>query len=166
MNWDAIGAFGEVFGALAVFLTLIYLAAQLRQHTKAMEETRKVELSRNAQMRTEHRILMQKTAIENEHVRNAVSKMRGISWPESKDKLTELTSDEFESYRHFLVIQVLILENLWYQGEQKLIDETLVENIFPAIKNFGHIWKETGAIDTVREEFKLEVDRVLGETGV
>ena len=31
MNWDAIGAAGEVLGALAVFFTLFYLALQVRQ---------------------------------------------------------------------------------------------------------------------------------------
>ena len=31
MNWTAIGAVGEIFGALAVFLSLIYLATQIRQ---------------------------------------------------------------------------------------------------------------------------------------
>ena len=31
MNWDAIGAFGEILGATAVFVTLAYLAAQIRQ---------------------------------------------------------------------------------------------------------------------------------------
>jgi hypothetical protein len=36
MNWDAIGAIGEVIGALAVFLTLGYLAVQIRQNTKAV----------------------------------------------------------------------------------------------------------------------------------
>ena len=33
MNWDAIGAVGEVLGALAVVLTLAYLAIQIRQNT-------------------------------------------------------------------------------------------------------------------------------------
>ena len=36
MNWDAIGAVGEVFGALAVVTTLIYLSRQLREHTKSL----------------------------------------------------------------------------------------------------------------------------------
>lgn len=31
MNWEAIGAAGEVLGAIAVFVTLIYLATQVRQ---------------------------------------------------------------------------------------------------------------------------------------
>ncbi len=34
MNWDAIGAIGEIIGALAVVATLFYLAFQIRQNTK------------------------------------------------------------------------------------------------------------------------------------
>jgi len=34
MNWEAIGAIGEVAGAAAVFVTLIYLALQIRQNTQ------------------------------------------------------------------------------------------------------------------------------------
>ena len=37
MNWDAIGAIGEVLGAIAVFATLIYLAVQIRQNTLAIK---------------------------------------------------------------------------------------------------------------------------------
>ncbi len=33
MNWEAIGAIGEILGALAVVLTLGYLAVQVR-HTR------------------------------------------------------------------------------------------------------------------------------------
>lgn len=37
MNWDAIGAIGEAFSAVAVLITLGYLAIQLRQNTQAMK---------------------------------------------------------------------------------------------------------------------------------
>ena len=36
MNWDAVGAVGDVVGALAVVITLIYLAVQTRQNTEAV----------------------------------------------------------------------------------------------------------------------------------
>ena len=39
MNWDAIGAIGEVSGAVAVVVTLIYLAGQLRQNTQALRSS-------------------------------------------------------------------------------------------------------------------------------
>ncbi|WOJ92324.1 hypothetical protein R0135_11055 [Congregibacter variabilis] len=46
MNWDAISATAEVLGALAVIVTLIYLAVQLRQQntvTKAQIEQQRAD---------------------------------------------------------------------------------------------------------------------------
>ena len=43
MNWDAVGAIGEIVGALAVVLTLIVLIFQVRYSTRAMEESNKLE---------------------------------------------------------------------------------------------------------------------------
>lgn len=37
MNWDAVGAVGEIVGAVAVVLTLIYLALQVRQSANATQ---------------------------------------------------------------------------------------------------------------------------------
>lgn len=36
MNWSAVGAVGEVLGAVAVVLSLIYVAVQVKQNTKAL----------------------------------------------------------------------------------------------------------------------------------
>ena len=36
MNWEAIGAIGEVAGAAGVIITLVYLALQIQQNTKAI----------------------------------------------------------------------------------------------------------------------------------
>ena len=36
MNWDAMGALGEVIGAIAVVVTLVYLAAQIRQNNRLL----------------------------------------------------------------------------------------------------------------------------------
>ena len=36
MNWEAIAAVGEIVGAAAVLITLIYLAVQIRQNTSAV----------------------------------------------------------------------------------------------------------------------------------
>jgi len=37
MNWDAIGAISDGLAALAVIVTLLYLARQLKDHAKAMK---------------------------------------------------------------------------------------------------------------------------------
>ena len=38
MNWDAIGSIAEVIGALAVLITLAYLAVQVRQNSTQLRE--------------------------------------------------------------------------------------------------------------------------------
>ena len=38
MNWDAIGAVEDVVGGIAVLVTLIYLARQMRQNNALMKE--------------------------------------------------------------------------------------------------------------------------------
>lgn len=39
MNWDAIGAIGQLVGAVLVGVTLIYLALQLRQNTSSLKSS-------------------------------------------------------------------------------------------------------------------------------
>ncbi len=36
MNWEALGAIGEILGAIGVIATLAYLAVQIRQNTRAI----------------------------------------------------------------------------------------------------------------------------------
>ena len=38
MNWEAIGAIGEIIGAILVLITLIFLSSQLRQNTIALQQ--------------------------------------------------------------------------------------------------------------------------------
>jgi hypothetical protein len=37
VNWEAIGAIGEILGAIGVILTIVYLAIQIRQNTKTQQ---------------------------------------------------------------------------------------------------------------------------------
>jgi hypothetical protein len=39
MNWDALGAIGEIAGAIGVVVTLVYLSTQIRQNTKSSKIT-------------------------------------------------------------------------------------------------------------------------------
>ena len=50
MNWDAIGAVGEIIGALAVVATLGYLALQVKTNTAAVNQaSRQATLSGRAE---------------------------------------------------------------------------------------------------------------------
>ena len=39
MNWDAIGAIAELFGAIGVIASLVYLAAHIRQNSRQLERS-------------------------------------------------------------------------------------------------------------------------------
>jgi hypothetical protein len=49
MNWNAVGAIAETLGAVAVFLTLVYLSLQIRQNTRAVKSSA-VDASINSAM--------------------------------------------------------------------------------------------------------------------
>ena len=37
VNWNAVGAIGEILGAVAVVITLLYLSKQIRQNTRSVQ---------------------------------------------------------------------------------------------------------------------------------
>ena len=47
MNWDAIGAIGEIVGAMAVVATLVYLATQIRHSYRATRASTYQEIYRD-----------------------------------------------------------------------------------------------------------------------
>ena len=53
MSIMELGALGEFVGAIAVVVTLAYLAVQIRQNTRAMEESRRLALAQTYQVRAD-----------------------------------------------------------------------------------------------------------------
>ena len=49
MNWEAISAISEITGAIAVVVSLVYVAAQIRQNTKMMRSAAKQGLTETSQ---------------------------------------------------------------------------------------------------------------------
>lgn len=86
MNWEAIGAVGEVLGAVGVILTLGYLAVQIRQNT-AMMTAQTVQASVDATQR----VLLFRA--EHADIRSVLRKARDDE---------ELTRDEFEMLAAYL----------------------------------------------------------------
>ena len=52
MNWEAIGAISEMIGALAVVVSLIYLAFQIRQNTNQLEHNERASIAASASAKT------------------------------------------------------------------------------------------------------------------
>ena len=49
MNWEAVSAISEIIGAIAVVISLVYVATQIRQNTKLMRSTAKQSLTETTQ---------------------------------------------------------------------------------------------------------------------
>jgi hypothetical protein len=106
MNWEAIGAIGEILGAATVVATLFYLARQVGHAT----------------------------AVARASARQAISQMNVDSWGVSLDpqilaraasKVTaheELTPDELGNYVRWILMRMRFIENAHYQYEEGLLD--------------------------------------------
>ena len=75
MNWEAIGAMAELLGAIAVFLTLAYLALQVRQNAKALRHQNDFSAAQIMQARTDTLINVSATMLGDEANLSVVSKL-------------------------------------------------------------------------------------------
>jgi hypothetical protein len=95
MNWDAIGAIGEITGAVAVVSTLIILILQIRQSTKATLESNQLERAVAIDRHSESVARWRGRITENEDLSKIWVKAR------KDDQLTE--------------VELLRINNLWIE---------------------------------------------------
>ena len=108
MNWEAIGAIGEVVGGLAVIVTLIYVARQIRQSTGAVLAANHEGMA--SAIRTMRHAVAQDPAL-------AELVLRGESGDED---LSEVDARRFEE---FVQSQFEIWEQAFLNFQQGTIDE-------------------------------------------
>ena len=107
MNWDAIGAVGEVAGAAAVLVTLFYLALQVKHATTAARASTRQAV---AQMNVDSL-----AASFNPPVLSSAAKK--TTWGE------ELTPEEHSNYVRWVLLRMRVFENAFYQYKRGLLDE-------------------------------------------
>ena len=106
MNWEAIGAVGEVVGAIAVVATLGYLAVQLKQNTRTVQLAAETGLS-------------EKFADWTAHVVN--NPELGRIWDAAAIEPESLTDDEKRLYLWYVAELILL-----YEGQFRLFAEGLI----------------------------------------
>ena len=99
MNWDAVGAIGEILGAVAVLITLFYLATQIRQNTETVRTSAEMDVSK---MSAEWAAL----AINNPEI--------GEIWDKAADDPTSLTDSEVRLFLWFVMEYLLLSEAQYY----------------------------------------------------
>ena len=112
MDWDALGAAGEVLGAVAVLITLFYLARQVKQNT---EEIRSANY---------HGV----TDSFNE-INLAVAKNPELArvWRLGNEAYEELSADERYQFGFFMHATFRVLDVIKFQSQQGTGDMTLWE---------------------------------------
>jgi hypothetical protein len=119
VNWEAIGAIGEVVGAAGVILTLGYLAVQIRQNSNVIRSSTRQAISTN-QMEMGFRVA------ENADLRAAFSRWNRGEAPSSLDE--ELTG-------HLLRRSILrSLENQYHQHKDGTFDDATWSGYFESMK--------------------------------
>ena len=112
MNWDAIGAIGEIVGALAVVVTLGYLAVQVRQNSQAVKNSAAQSLLSEAN---------ESLRVASSHPDTARAVILGQTLFE------ELSEAEKAQFITWMFSWMRTIEQAYFQYEQGYIDEEIWE---------------------------------------
>lgn len=130
MNWDAIGAVGEIIGALAVVASLVYLAVQIRSQNTQAKLTALQEMSRELRGTT----AMFATENISEIFVRANKDYDSISDAESV-QLIVLTTNLFRAWENaFLENRDGHLDDEFWEALSRDYTQTM------GISSFRHIW--------------------------
>lgn len=157
------GAIGEVIGALAVVITLIYLAKQIRQNTHAMEEARRLALAQTYQMRSDALQAMLVEAADSEHIGPIIIKLTELGYPEDVAALEALSDAERGRFRMWHIAQQTHWDNMHYQYQQGYLDREYYEDAFrERVVRLAPTWKALG-LTSGRRSFFAEIERLSRE---
>ena len=119
MNWDAMGAVGEIVGAIAVLATLIYLAAQIRQNAQALDRQGDIAQAQIQQMRADS--ITQLSTVCTANTENIELLTRLINTKEISPE--ELSPEENMRARMLLTMLRSNLENTFLQFKKGFLSE-------------------------------------------
>ena len=148
MNWEAIGAVGETLGALAVLVTLVYLAVQIRQNNRNLHESTSAAVNQgwgsiNSRLSSDAQF--------------AEIFIRG------RDNLEALDPVELERFRAF--VQDILNMAVWADGLQSSHNYRSLN--FDALEVVGSLYKTypgvRSVIDSVEQATPRNLVRRLGQ---
>jgi hypothetical protein len=157
------GSIGELVGAIAVVITLIYLAKQIRLNTHAMDEGRKLALAQTYQMRSDALQAMLVEAADSDHIGPIIIKLTGLGYPEDVAALSQLSDEEWRRFRMWQIAQQTHWDNMHYQYQQGYLDREYYEDAFKdRVVRLAPTWKALG-LTSGRRSFFAEIDRLMSE---
>ena len=149
MNWEALGALAELFGAAAVFMTLVYLAIQLKQNNAFAQ-------AQAMQSRTDTQINMVTFTMSNPKY------LQGIFAVTSAvhDSQKEITDEERLYATIALSLMRTTLENTYEQYRKGFIGSDFYQGVtVPSVKTYG---PAILALDLwLTPDFKSEIEKIV-----
>jgi hypothetical protein len=159
-----LGALGEFIGAIAVVVTLAYLAIQIRQNTHAMDESKRLALAQTYQMRADALQQMLVQASESEFIGPIITKLTLAGYPENVASLATLTPEERGRFRQWQIAQQTHWDNMFFQYEQGYLDEEYYRDSFrERVRRLAPIW-DALEITGSRRSFAEEIQRIMQES--
>ena len=153
MTWEAAGAIGEITGALAVFLTLIYLALQIRQNTKAVRASA-VDAS-----------ISKVTSVRQSMYENAEIAGIYIAGLANPDDLDELSRTRFRLLMHNVLLSI---SNIYSQTSFAGLSSSMWESQLVLLRRVvtspggQWFWKEYQL--EFDETFRGQIEAILQDT--
>lgn len=148
MNWEAIGAVGETVGALAVLITLVYLAMQIRQNTKSVQAA--AVDSANSQVSKIREVIFADANVANMY-------RRGNEDPAS------LSQDDTIRYRLLIHNIMLALSNSITQASVSGLSEGTTQVELPILSRVVGTAGGRWFWETYRQEFEESFRQTIDE---
>jgi len=164
-----LGNYGEFVGAIAVVVTLFYLAVQVRQNrqsvdanTQALEDERKVRLAEAYQSRLQNMSANERLMASSESLADIGVRLFDAGFP-SPDSLDVLNPVDWRRWQSWVRLQYLNIENLHYQYELGLLEPRFYEEVVVRrVRDLGSVWKHLGLTESMgRPGFHAEIEHIL-----
>ena len=149
-----LGNYGEFVGAIAVVATLVYLTAQIRQNTRAMEAAQRMALAENYIARVNQIERSARELALSQDLSEILAKGRaqGIDSLPPKDR---------GRYRAWLNAQFHRVDRQFYQLQKGLLDSEGQWSFEGIVRFAAPHWRDAGILRGARPSFLDEVNRIV-----
>ena len=157
MNWTALGATGEAVGAVAIVVSLVYVAVQIRQNTqqasRTVEATRLAAFERSVESGNRMREML---ILHPDLVQLFLTGLESYQEldPAEKFRFSMLLRNMFSAFQGAYVRQLSVDHDpLGFQGQERMLESILVN---PGVRE----WLDNNEMDW-RPEFREFVEERL-----
>lgn len=159
MNWEAISAIGEIIGAIAVVISLIYLAAQIRHNTRELDEQNRTNRITSLTAVGENFARFRTQIREN-------SELASI-WHKGGSDLGSLTNEERLRFDMLAVDVFWSWGMLWLYAQENVVEEGLLDLSMSNLRLYAKSgvrqwWSESDHRTEYPAEFAMVVDQLFG----